>query len=364
MSVNKVNQTTGELSPIAGATYYSNIPIGSITPFGGSVIPNSFLLCNGQSILRTDYPELFTVIGTSFGSVDDTHFNVPDLRGKFVEGTPSDGTVGENKAAGLPNITGSVQFRGGSSYSELVGILNRGASSGSIYGADGTTGKYPSVVANTGTTNTLSQLNVDASRSSSIYGNSTTVQPPAVCVNYIIKATTIALPTDFANGVQATIEDNIIDSITDGSLKAVTSNAVYDALATKQNTLTFDTAPTSGSTNPVTSGGIYSAIQKPTQWLGLVTTTTSDTKATFFQKIIDIFGTGSGSGDWITIADNGAKFNYAAGIMIRRYDRLQGILVPYSHTGTIIYLINARNGTSTDQSLRYFNLGTATEVNF
>lgn len=36
---------------------------------------------------------------------------------------------------------------------------------------------------------------------------------------------------------------------------------VNTALAKKQDTLTFDTAPTSGSTNPVTSGGVYDAIE-------------------------------------------------------------------------------------------------------
>lgn len=38
--------------------------------------------------------------------------------------------------------------------------------------------------------------------------------------------------------------------------------ALSTALAGKQNTLTFDTAPTSGSQNPVTSGGIYAAFQE------------------------------------------------------------------------------------------------------
>ncbi len=38
------------------------------------------------------------------------------------------------------------------------------------------------------------------------------------------------------------------------------AKCVYDNLATKQNSLTFDSAPTSGSTNPVTSGGIYTAL--------------------------------------------------------------------------------------------------------
>lgn len=57
---------------------------------------------------------------------------------------------------------------------------------------------------------------------------------------------------------------SIVDAVQDGNMQPVTSNAVYDALALKQNTLTFDTTPTSGSTNPVTSGGIYQAISNVT----------------------------------------------------------------------------------------------------
>ena len=40
-----------------------------------------------------------------------------------------------------------------------------------------------------------------------------------------------------------------------------TSLAVYNALADKQNTLTFDQTPTADSQNPVTSGGVYAALQ-------------------------------------------------------------------------------------------------------
>lgn len=46
------------------------------------------------------------------------------------------------------------------------------------------------------------------------------------------------------------------------SLAAYAKTAdINAALAKKQNTLAFDTAPTSGSTNPVTSGGVYDAIE-------------------------------------------------------------------------------------------------------
>ena len=40
-----------------------------------------------------------------------------------------------------------------------------------------------------------------------------------------------------------------------------TKTQVDTALANKQNTLTFDSAPTHNSTNPVTSGGVYTALQ-------------------------------------------------------------------------------------------------------
>ena len=63
------------------------IPVGSIIPYGNSVVPETYLLCNGQAVSRTDYPELFAIIGTSFGSGDgSTTFNVPDYRDKFVLG--------------------------------------------------------------------------------------------------------------------------------------------------------------------------------------------------------------------------------------------------------------------------------------
>ena len=60
---------------------------GMIFPYGGSATPpTGFLLCDGTSYVRTDYSALFAVIGTAFGTADGTHFNVPDLRGRFIRG--------------------------------------------------------------------------------------------------------------------------------------------------------------------------------------------------------------------------------------------------------------------------------------
>lgn len=61
-----------------------NIPIGAIKAFAGTSAPNGYLLCDGASLLRTDYQKLFDVIGVAFGSVDGTHFNVPDTKGRVL----------------------------------------------------------------------------------------------------------------------------------------------------------------------------------------------------------------------------------------------------------------------------------------
>lgn len=64
------------------------IPTGTVLPYAGSSAPSSdFLLCDGSLLLRASYPALFTAIGTTFdGTVDGTHFRLPDLQGKFPLG--------------------------------------------------------------------------------------------------------------------------------------------------------------------------------------------------------------------------------------------------------------------------------------
>lgn len=66
--------------------------IGEIIAYGASTSPDArWLPCDGSSLLRSDYPDLFTVIGVSYGAADGAHFNVPDLRGRtpIMAGTGS-----------------------------------------------------------------------------------------------------------------------------------------------------------------------------------------------------------------------------------------------------------------------------------
>jgi microcystin-dependent protein len=54
---------------------------GVIVPYAGGILPDGWLVCDGRSLVRADYANLFGAIGTVWGAVDSTHFNIPDLRG-------------------------------------------------------------------------------------------------------------------------------------------------------------------------------------------------------------------------------------------------------------------------------------------
>lgn len=69
----------------------------------------------------------------------------------------------------------------------------------------------------------------------------------------------------------------VVDSApASGSGNPVSSGGVYTALSKKQNTLTFDTTPKSGSTNPVTSGGLYTALAGKLSTSGTAARATAD----------------------------------------------------------------------------------------
>lgn len=149
---------------------FSTCPIGTVLSFAGQTAPNGYLLCNGASYKVADYPDLYAVIGNTYGG-DTENFNVPNLVDKFIQGSTASG---EEKEAGLPNITGTfyhdpnvrLSLSGAFSYTggSFINLQNDAANKNSGY------------------------VSFDASKSNSIYGKSTTVQPPALTMVYIIKA--------------------------------------------------------------------------------------------------------------------------------------------------------------------------------
>lgn len=76
---------------IAGDT----LPIGSIAVYPLDNAPANWLALDGKAISRTEYAELFTVLGTTYGAGDgSTTFNIPDFRSRVVAHTDGFGTVG------------------------------------------------------------------------------------------------------------------------------------------------------------------------------------------------------------------------------------------------------------------------------
>ena len=82
------------------------LPSGLIFPYGGASAPSGYLLCYGQAISRTTYADLFTAIGTTYGTGDgSTTFNLPDLRGRVIAGQDD---MGGTSADRLTNQTGGL----------------------------------------------------------------------------------------------------------------------------------------------------------------------------------------------------------------------------------------------------------------
>lgn len=163
------------------------VPLGSILPYAANAAtpPYSFLFCEGQAVSRTMYPDLFALIGTTYGAGDgSTTFNLPNLIGKYPQGDTTAGTV---KAAGLPNITGT----GISQFFDTVGrrIVSTYTTSGAISKVDSSSAVSPRIPKGNGDYTVGDYgLSFDASNSNPIYGNSDTVTPPTLTVRWIIKA--------------------------------------------------------------------------------------------------------------------------------------------------------------------------------
>ena len=171
-----------ELAPLATkAEVEIACPVGTVHAFAGVYAPNGWLLCNGQAVSRSQFSRLFSVISTRYGGGDGwSTFNVPDMRDRFIEGANSY-NVGTPLSAGIPNITGDF-----GSDALFVGALAGGEPSG-VFSRTQTGGSHLAVSVWAPAHAGSQRVNINASRSSAVYGRSSTVQPNALNMNFIIK---------------------------------------------------------------------------------------------------------------------------------------------------------------------------------
>ena len=170
------------------------IPVGTVQMYMGTSLPNdNWLWADGKCYLRTCYPALATVLGNKYGG-NSTCFYVPNFTNRFPQGACSTSACDacfKTVSAGLPALCGCFEVAGGLFCSNGIGGWNTAGvfcyenyTVGSGYTAACAITVPEIGIESAGRTRTI----FNAARCSSIYGNSTTVQPDAVTVNYIIKA--------------------------------------------------------------------------------------------------------------------------------------------------------------------------------
>ena len=156
--------------------YIDNFLVGNVIyrPF----LQEGYVKLNGATVQREDYPRLiqyatdnnlFTSNNSTtpwlFGQGNgETTFVLPDYRNVFLEGGDTPSKIN----AGLPNIKG-----------DLGETLNS-AGTGAFYGTTGHGGIKANWYNDNQNNYSVYDMHLDASGSSSIYGKSETVQPPAI----------------------------------------------------------------------------------------------------------------------------------------------------------------------------------------
>ncbi len=110
-----------------------HVPAGTVNAYAGSIVnfaPDGYLLCNGGTISRTIYSDLFAAIGTTYGAGDgSTTFNIPDLRAEFIRGLDSGRGIDLNsitKTAATTNGSTSVTAIVGGTADLAVGMTVTG----------------------------------------------------------------------------------------------------------------------------------------------------------------------------------------------------------------------------------------------
>lgn len=202
------------------------VPVGTILPYAAKTPPTGFLVCDGSEVLKTTYADLFEVIGNTYGTATDTSkFKLPDLRDKFVQG--ANGNLGISKDAGLPNISGEVGYLKSANEGNYYQGINTSngcfdQSANVITSPPAATTQFNGGTDSEGATGLI---RFNASSSNSIYGNSDTVQPPSVCLTYIIKA--LKVGDKYAEESGTIIDDNEV-----GLTKTFSSDKISKTFAT------------------------------------------------------------------------------------------------------------------------------------
>jgi microcystin-dependent protein len=162
-----------------GIASLPTVPTGTIFMWATNTAPNGYVLCQGQTLSRSAYANLFTLWGTTWGAGDGINtFGIPDFRQRFPLGKAASGT-----GSTLGSTGGAIDHTHGSG-SYAVPAHDHGGLTGSENGErevqDG--GGPPYDQPGLDHEHPISQQ-----AAASVTGSSGSNNPPYVVVNYIAK---------------------------------------------------------------------------------------------------------------------------------------------------------------------------------
>ncbi len=159
MSTTSTNAVQNKVVTAALST--AGYQVGDLRLYAGSDVPDGWFRCDGSTIsnMSKNYPKLYAILGTNV---------LPNSSAMVLQGSLS--KIGQNLAAGLPNLVGRFTAHYyGNAVSGVFSQVSAGQHSKS------------------GTDWDAQLIEFNASKYNSIYGASTTVQPPALLVSVLIK---------------------------------------------------------------------------------------------------------------------------------------------------------------------------------
>lgn len=157
-------------SDIEEITKTSRNPIGQPQITLSNILEDNEIWLEGATVSRTTYAELFKIYGTTYGTGDgSTTFVLPNFKNRTIWGYNEFGYI----EAGLPNITGHTSDAiYGKNWQHSFGAFKDSVKVGDYWDSN----------AGSSYQGDRYKIYFDASDSNPIYGNSATVQPPAIKV--------------------------------------------------------------------------------------------------------------------------------------------------------------------------------------
>ena len=229
-------------------------PVGSIILWGGDSVPANYLPCVGSAVSRTEYSDLFGVIGTQFGEGDgSTTFNLPDFSGLAPVGIDDSDTnfnaIGKTYGEKTHTLTegempshnhklnnGTKTPNGdGIDFGSTSGIAHMTYEEGEYYWSDttyiGGSGAHNNIQPSIAMKFYIKAYQATATPAQvvdSLDGNSTTDAPSVHAVNQKLQKLTgeiqpLSPVPDYAHGIQVSIENGQTYSVPQDGLLVLTA---------------------------------------------------------------------------------------------------------------------------------------------